>query len=187
VRPLGYAFPDDRRAVREDETFMLGDDLLVAPVLDEGATRRALYLPEHPGGWYDLHDGTFFAPGSLVEVAAPLGRLPVFVRAGALLPMGEQTDRVDPASDAVRHLRVYAPRRPGRIETAIYDDDGDTAGFAQGLGCVTHLVLDTTGLAPVLSARREGAYVPVYGALQVVPVGFDTPPRIAPDSEGILA
>jgi alpha-glucosidase len=187
VRPLGYAFPDDRRAVREDESFMLGDDLLVAPVLDEGATRRALYLPEHPGGWYDVHDGTFFAPGSLVEVAAPLGHVPVFVRAGALLPVGEQTDRVDPASDMVRHLRVYAPRRPGRIETAIYDDNGDTAGFAQGLGCVTHLVLDTTGPVPVLSARREGSYVPAYGALRVVPVGFDTPPRIDPDSEGVLA
>ena len=187
VRPLGYAFPDDRRAVREDETFMLGDDLLVAPVLDEGATRRALYLPEHPGGWYDFHEGTFFAPGSLVEVAAPLGHLPVFVRAGALLPVGEQTDRVDPASDMVRLLRVYAPRRPGRIETAIYDDDGDSAGFAQGLGCVTHLVLDTTGPEPVLSARREGAYVPAYGALRVVPVGFDTPPRIDPDSEGLLS
>jgi alpha-glucosidase len=52
-------------------------------------------------------------------VAAPLGHVPVFVRAGALLPVGEQTDRVDPGSDTVRRLRVYAPRRPGRIETAI--------------------------------------------------------------------
>jgi hypothetical protein len=48
-------------------------------------------------------------------------------------------------------------------------------------------VLDTTGTEPVLSARREGAYVPAYGALRVVPVGFDTPPRIDPDSEGVLA
>jgi alpha-glucosidase len=86
VRPLFWDFPEDAGAKSVEDSFMLGPDLLVAPVLEQGETTRSVYLPAHPGGWYDWHDGSHYAGGSRVTVPAPLGRMPIFARAGAIVP-----------------------------------------------------------------------------------------------------
>lgn len=122
VRPLLYDFPQDAKAVTVDDAFMLGPDVLVAPVLEEGAQERSVYLPAHPGGWYDWHDKKHYAGGAVVTVAAPLGRLPLFVRAGALIPLGDEA-----GISELRELLVC-----GLVEGAsgeLYEDDGDTADW----------------------------------------------------------
>lgn len=80
-RPLWWHHPDDRRARREEQQWLLGPDVLVAPVIERGATSRRVHLPA--GRWRDPYDGTTHeGPGELV-VPAPLERLPYLVRAGA--------------------------------------------------------------------------------------------------------
>lgn len=78
VRPLFWPVSDDERLWGRDDAFLLGDALLVAPVLAEGERRRSVGLPR--GGWYDFWDDSMLA--GVVEVEAPLGRPPLFVRAG---------------------------------------------------------------------------------------------------------
>lgn len=122
IRPLLWDFPQDATAVATDDAFMLGPDVLVAPVLEEGARERSVYLPVHAGGWYDWHTGKHFDGGAVVTVAAPLGRLPVFVRAGALIPLGNPE-----GIDDLREILVC-----GLVEGAsgeLYEDDGDTADW----------------------------------------------------------
>jgi len=122
VRPLLYDFPQDARAVAIDDAFMLGPDVLVSPVLEEGARERSVYLPEHEGGWYDWHEGRHFPGGAVATVAAPLGRLPVFLRAGALIPLGSATGIGDR-----REILVC-----GLVEGAtgeLYEDDGETSDW----------------------------------------------------------
>jgi alpha-glucosidase len=122
VRPLLYDFPQDATAVKTDDAFMLGPDVLVAPVLEEGAQDRSVYLPAHPGGWYDWHEKKHHAGGAIVTVAAPLGRLPLFVRAGALIPLGDEA-----GIGELRELLVC-----GLVEGAsgeLYEDDGETADW----------------------------------------------------------
>jgi alpha-D-xyloside xylohydrolase len=82
MRPLLVDFPDDPRAVGIEDQFMLGDALLVAPVLEHGARSRPVYLP---GGetWREMWTGAVHAGGVVVEADAPLERIPVFVRGGA--------------------------------------------------------------------------------------------------------
>jgi alpha-D-xyloside xylohydrolase len=82
VRPFGLAYPDD--GAHPSDEYLLGDDLLVAPVITAGATTRALRLP--PGDWIDWWDGTVRTGGD-VTVPAPLDTLPLFVRRGAIIPM----------------------------------------------------------------------------------------------------
>jgi hypothetical protein len=99
-RHLALAYPEDERAVAREDEFMFGSDLLVAPVIEEGARSRTLYLP--PGRWIDLWRSARFAegPGALrlgraavlrggrtVTVPAPLAEIPLFVRAGAVVPL----------------------------------------------------------------------------------------------------
>lgn len=103
VRPLWWNSPGDR-ALREcGDAFLLGDSLLVAPVLEEGATSRTVRLPR--GLWYDTATGEPHRGRNRVRLAAPLGRIPVLARAGAVLPVA--------GADGATELEVWAPR-PGR-------------------------------------------------------------------------
>ncbi|MCS7179548.1 MAG: glycoside hydrolase family 31 protein, partial [Anaerolineae bacterium] len=92
VRPLLWAFQDDPTTHALDDEFLCGDALLVAPVLEEGATRRRVYLPA--GRWYDFWTDAVYEGPTWVEAEAPLERIPVFVRAGAVVPMGPTMDYV---------------------------------------------------------------------------------------------
>lgn len=95
-RPLGLAYPE--LGVHPADTYLLGDELLVAPVVERGATKRALTLP--PGGWVDWWTGELREGGGEVTVAAPLATLPLFQRAGGIVPLLRPTiDTLSPTTD----------------------------------------------------------------------------------------
>ena len=85
MRPLFVDYPDDPSSWVVDDEFLLGPDILVAPVLDAGARSRDVYLP--PGSWSDAWTGAAVEGARQVSVEAPLDRIPVFVRAGADVPV----------------------------------------------------------------------------------------------------
>lgn len=172
VQPFFFAFPGDPEARDVEDAFMVGSDVLVAPVLEEGATTRRVYLPRHPGGWYFFHDGSHHPGGAFAEVDAPLGRLPLFVRSGALLPLSELVDKVDPAADGVREVVVYG--RPDGAFAEVYEDDGDTAGWRAGAGLALRLTSTQDGDATVVSVTAEGAWRPAFGAIRLRSVGGAT-------------
>jgi alpha-glucosidase len=87
IRPTFYDFPDDAQCFADSDDFMLGDALLVAPVVQAGATTRSVYLPKGPQAWIDFHTGERFAAGQVHSVAAPLSTLPLFARAGSTIPV----------------------------------------------------------------------------------------------------
>ncbi|MER7933368.1 MULTISPECIES: glycoside hydrolase family 31 protein [unclassified Streptomyces] len=115
VRPLWWGAPEDRALRDCEDAFLLGDGLLVAPVLDPGADRRAVQLPR--GRWYDtLTERVYEGPGQVL-VDAPLSRIPVLARAGAVLPVREEDGGVG--------LEVWAPAR-GRTGGGLFvPDAGD--------------------------------------------------------------
>jgi alpha-glucosidase (family GH31 glycosyl hydrolase) len=85
MRPLPLDDPDDPESWRIQDQYRLGRDLLVAPVVEEGATSRRLYLPR--GAWHDLWSGAKLEGGRWIEVDAPFEHIPAFVRSGAILPL----------------------------------------------------------------------------------------------------
>ncbi|MFF8995358.1 glycoside hydrolase family 31 protein [Streptomyces sp. NPDC014983] len=114
VRPVWWSAPEDRALRDCEDAFLLGDSLLVAPVLDPGADRRLVRLPR--GRWYDTAtERVYEGPGPVV-VDAPLSRIPVFARAGAVLPV---------RGDDGLELEVWAPA-PGRTGGGlVVPDAGD--------------------------------------------------------------
>lgn len=146
VRPLFFDFPDNRAARDVQDAFMLGPDLLVAPVLEEGETQRELYLPLHPGGWYDWHDGKHFEGGRTVRVDAPLGRLPLFARAGALVPTETSEGMV---------LAAFGTSS-GHGSGTLYLDDGDTARWRKAGRCVAFELNQTAGGATLSAIAADG-------------------------------
>ncbi|MEG3630314.1 glycoside hydrolase family 31 protein [Streptomyces poriticola] len=114
VRPLWWSAPEDRALRDCEDAFLLGDGLLVAPVLVPGADRRAVQLPR--GLWYDTATGRAYEGPAQVLVDAPLSRIPVFARAGAVLPV---------CGDGGLELEVWAPGRGRTGGGLVVPDAGD--------------------------------------------------------------
>ncbi len=100
IRPTFFNFPHDERCFADCDDFMLGDDVLVAPVVEKGAQTRAIYLPKLPDGgqWVDFYDRSVHPGGHAVTCPAPIGRLPLMVRQGARIPVA-----VPPTGQVPRH------------------------------------------------------------------------------------
>jgi alpha-glucosidase len=115
VRPLWWSAPEDRALRDCQDAFLLGDSLLVAPVLDPGADRRAVRLPR--GRWYDTATGRAYEGPAQVLVDAPLARIPVLARAGAVVPVR--------GADGGVELEVWAPARGRSGGGMVVPDAGD--------------------------------------------------------------
>jgi alpha-D-xyloside xylohydrolase len=128
MRPLVMDFPADAVALSIGDQFMFGSALLISPVTQPGASARNVYLPAG-ATWYDFAANTHHAGGATVTAAAPLDRLPIFVRAGAILPLGPLVQYADEAPNAPIELRVY---RGADGAFTLYDDAGDGYGYERG-------------------------------------------------------
>ena len=99
IRPTFFNYPDDAHCYEDCDDFMLGDALLVAPVVEQGATQRTVYLPKGPAAWFDFYSGQRYEAGAQHTVAAPLGVLPLFAPSDAVVPLaapqGENVPRFD--------------------------------------------------------------------------------------------
>ncbi|MFI6038473.1 TIM-barrel domain-containing protein [Streptomyces sp. NPDC051315] len=115
VRPVWWGAPEDRALRDCEDAFLLGDCLLVAPVLDPGADRRAVQLPR--GLWYDTATGKAYEGPGQVLVDAPLARIPVLARAGAVIPVRGE--------DGGLELEVWAPARGRTGGGLVVQDAGD--------------------------------------------------------------
>jgi alpha-glucosidase len=143
IRPLFWPNGDDPRLWSVDDAFFVGEALLVAPVLAPAASRRLIPLPK--GRWWALDgDAVFEGPGA-VEVDAPIDRIPVLVRAGAVLPMRHQ--------DGVLVLHLYPPASdPGG--GVLYSDAGDGYGADR----VDRFSVRLDGKDFVVEWAQEGEY-----------------------------
>ena len=119
MRPLFWHYQEDPIAAGTGDQFLLGRDLLVAPVLRQGAVARSVYLPG--GVWHDFWTGDRHPGGRHVIAAAPLDVIPVFVRAGAILPMAPVQQFVGQVRTRVLNLHVWAG---GEGRLAWQEDDG---------------------------------------------------------------
>ncbi|MEV6513301.1 TIM-barrel domain-containing protein [Streptomyces sp. NPDC051642] len=115
VRPLWWGVPEDRALRDCEDAFLLGDCLLVAPVLDPGSDRRAVQLPR--GRWYDTETEQAYEGPAQILVDAPLSRIPVLARAGAVLPVR--------GADGGLELEVWAPARGRTGGGLVVPDAGD--------------------------------------------------------------
>jgi alpha-D-xyloside xylohydrolase len=111
VRPLLLEFPDDPVAAGVDDQYLLGDRLLVAPVLEEGARARRVYLP--PGAWVDRATGGRVEGGRHLTVDAPLDTVPLFHRGDTVLPLGPVVQHVEQPWDGPLELVLAAPAAGG--------------------------------------------------------------------------
>lgn len=125
-RALAMDWPDDAEARKVDDQWLIGDDLLYAPVF-AGQEKRSLWLPA--GAWFDVASGERLDGGRRIEIATPLERIPLFVREGAILPLAEPLPHL--ARDSVFRLTVRAYGRDPR-PCELFEDDGESDAWTRG-------------------------------------------------------
>jgi alpha-glucosidase (family GH31 glycosyl hydrolase) len=127
MRALWLHYPADRKAVGVSDEYLWGSDMLIAPVTEPGATSKQVYLPE--GLWYDFWTGEPTKGGSTVVRPVDLTTIPIYVRGGAVLPLGPVKQYVAEKSHEPVTLRVH-PGASGRC--FIYADEGESFAYEQG-------------------------------------------------------
>lgn len=129
MRPLWYEYPNDKQTYLINDEFMLGSDVLVAPVVKEGMRTRGIYLPVG-ADWVDWWTGERIESGKMHYLKTPLDRLPVFVRVGAVIPTQDVIQHTGemPASSVT--LNVIAGIKPGITERSLlFQDGGEGFGY----------------------------------------------------------
>jgi alpha-glucosidase len=167
LRPLFYEFEDDPRAFADCDEFMFGPDLLVANVVEPGMRELRVYLPRGADGWYDFHGGAYHEPGSEVVVAAPLDRIPMFMRARAMIALTGSSDFSRLHDEPSRHLRVFPAKTSASTTFALYEDDGISSRYRDGDFAEVVFDLQTTTTDIMLSARVTGRYALPYRQITV--------------------
>jgi alpha-D-xyloside xylohydrolase len=137
LRALPLDFPDDPKVADLRDEYMFGPAFLVAPISDQGATSREVYLPAG-ADWFNYWTNERVKGGQTITVQAPIDTIPLFVRAGSIVPLGAPVESTH-QTQAIEHVRVY----PGADATfTLFSDDGKTYAYENGAGSVTHLHWD---------------------------------------------
>ncbi|HYG83244.1 MAG TPA: glycoside hydrolase family 31 protein [Pyrinomonadaceae bacterium] len=158
-RPLVLNYQTDSNTLNLDDQFVVGEDLLVAPVVQQNQTSRMVYLPE--GVWYDYWTGKRYAGETTVRVDAPLEVVPVFIRGGSIIPEGPEMRFVgDKPFDPVTFY--VHPDAQGRASTTLYEDDGTSPAYRQGVFRRTRVEAAPAarGGVEIIVRPPEGSYQP---------------------------
>jgi alpha-D-xyloside xylohydrolase len=137
MRALFMDFPADANVADIRDEYMYGPAFLVAPVTEQGAVSRQVYLPAG-SDWYNYWTNEKLHGGQTIEVNAPIDVLPLFVKAGSIVPTGEQIDSTA-QEQKIKRVKVYAGKN---ADFTLYDDDGLTYAYESGKGKITSLKWD---------------------------------------------
>ncbi|WP_300600782.1 TIM-barrel domain-containing protein [Niabella sp.] len=128
MRGLAMDFPDDASAHNIADAYMFGSALLINPVYQYKQTSRSVYLPKG-AGWYDLYSGKFYAAGQHINAVAPYERIPVFVKAGSIVPFGPALQYTAEKKADTIILNVYTG---ADARFHLYEDEGTNYNYENG-------------------------------------------------------
>jgi alpha-glucosidase (family GH31 glycosyl hydrolase) len=176
MRPLVLNHPRDPRTWQLASEYLWGDHLLVAPVTREGATHWPVYLPE--GRWHDFWTHEAYEGPCGITVESPLDRLPLFVRAGSIVPMGSVVQHLSGPSAHDVTLLTYPA---ATASFTLYDDDGATNAYRRGEYALTDFECrsGTSTLACRIGAPRGAANAVPAERTYTFQIGAEAAPRRA--------
>lgn len=192
MRPMVMDFGQDPAVLDMGDQYMFGPSLLVAPVYEYKARSRTVYFPKGTG-WYDFYTGTYVEGGQYKTVDAPYERMPLFVKAGSIIPMGPEIQYTSEKPNAPVTLYVYG----GADATfALYEDEGTNYNYEKGKYSQIPITYDEASHTLVVGAR-EGSFdgMPEKRTFHIVWIhpdrttGFDAHPApiktVAYDGQGL--
>ncbi|PIB29508.1 hypothetical protein BFP77_05865 [Maribacter sp. 4U21] len=128
MAPMVYEYPQDKNTWQNKDQFLFGESLLVCNVTNYKQRTKEIYLPK--GGWYNFWTGEKIMKSGTVEVNTPLNEIPLFVKAGSILPMGPKIQYATQKTDEPVQIKIY----PGKdAQYQLYLDDGESYRYEKGI------------------------------------------------------
>jgi alpha-glucosidase len=180
IRPLSfYDHTDPQTWYRQDE-FVFGDHILVCPVLEPDRQGRRLYLPK--GEWYHYFSDTLHIGGKEHYVDTPLNQIPVFIKAGAIIPMQAPQQYV--GEQEIEQIELHVYKGTESVQSELYEDQGDGHGHKQGYYLNKSFTVLPTDEKYRISQHQQGRMKATYAHYEMVFHGFNILPKsIEVDSE----
>ncbi|HEY4682561.1 MAG TPA: glycoside hydrolase family 31 protein [Candidatus Acidoferrales bacterium] len=173
MRPIFLEYPEAREFYGEDRAFLFGRDLLVAPKVFEMLDAYDVNLP--PGEWYDYWTGKKYRSGRALEINPPLDLVPLYVRAGAILPQQPVVQHTDEVPTGPLQLRVYPGSECGG---SLYLDDGKTFAYTRGETLrVAYTCQPAADSLAIISSAHKGNYKPWWKNVRVEIFGVEKAPK----------
>jgi alpha-D-xyloside xylohydrolase len=129
MRPMVMDFRDNGSAVAQPYQYLFGKSFLVAPITEPGVTEWNVYLPQS-FDWYDFWTGKRFNGGQTIKTGASLDKIPLFVKAGSIIPMGQVVQYTGEKPAVMLEIRIYAGANG---EFTLYEDEGDNYNYEKGV------------------------------------------------------
>ena len=152
MRPLVMDFREDVRAQNIGDQFLFGPAILVNPVTEPGATTRHLYLPN--ARWYDFWTGSSLPGGRSIDARTTIDRMPLYVRAGSILPLGPDIEYAAQKSADPIEVRVY---RGANGDFTLYEDENDTYDYEKGVYATIPFTWND-GAQTLTIGKRSGSF-----------------------------
>ncbi|MGB6868442.1 MAG: TIM-barrel domain-containing protein [Acidobacteriaceae bacterium] len=150
MRPLVMDWRTNEKVREIGDQYLFGPSILVNPVTTEGATSRSVYLPPAPG-WYDFWTGEQLKGDQTLLAPAPLDRMPLYVKAGSILPLGPAVEYATEEPNAPLELRIY---RGADADFTLYQDEGDSYDYEKGEYATIPLHWDDATSTLTIGARQ---------------------------------
>lgn len=173
MRPLFLEYPQATEFYGDDRDFLFGQDLFVAPVITEMVDSEDVFLP--PGDWYDFWTGVKHTHGEQIQLHPRLEEMPLYVRAGAILPMQPVVQNTGETPGGPLQLRVY----PGEdCNGSLYEDDGHTFAYQKGEILRIHYSCAASSSAvTITSSVEKNAYKPWWNSMALTVYGAALAPK----------
>lgn len=154
MRPFVFDFPYDEEALKQNTSYMFGPSLMVSPVVESGVTECKVYLPKNDAGWYDWWTGEKLAGGQYVSAQVDIEKIPVYAKAGSIVPAGPQKQYVAEKTDGPLVINVY----PGADASfTLYEDEGVNYNYENGAYSTISLTWDDAAQSMTIG-KRQGSF-----------------------------
>ncbi|MUK89005.1 DUF4968 domain-containing protein [Ornithinibacillus sp. L9] len=171
MRPLLMEYPEDAKTYNLNDQFMIGDNVVLAPILQPSITDRVVYLPK--GDWVEFSTGVNYEGEKTHLIHAELDELPIFVRKGSAIMQGEWISNKDKTPKQVS-MNVYAGISGESYRFTYYDDDGETFAYENGQFLELDIeVVSTKNAVEITVVDQQGAFKPAYQEIKLHVIGLN--------------
>ncbi|WMN13078.1 glycoside hydrolase family 31 protein [Marivirga salinae] len=154
LRSISLAYQEDTETLEREEEFLLGQHLLICPVSSPKVKERMMYLPE--GNWYNYWTNELISGKREIQVATPLDQIPMFIKAGAIIPMQDKMQYVDEFVPENIKLHIY--KASNETVSELYEDDGLTKDFDIGISTLHTFIQKPVDNTIIIQHKMESEY-----------------------------
>ncbi len=170
LKPISVFDQHDTDTLYRADEFVLGDNILVCPVLEPNALSRYVYLPK--GSWYHYWTDDLYEGGKEIKQDCPLDEIPLYIKAGSVIPFFPVMQYVGEKN--IEELTLHVYYGVGEHENFLYEDSGDGYDYEKGIYNLKKFITHGTEHSFKMSMRRRGHYEPDYKTYKIVLHGVPT-------------